>query len=384
MIDGQRLSGFIGDIYEAAADPGQVDRIGSAILRAMDVDSGILFTADPTSGEMQRLVSASANFDGAARRDYRAYYHARNEWFQRAWMKKPPYVRRGEELIDYRDFQRTEFCADWCRRVGIFHMIGGVVPVAPGVVAGSGIHRTERRGAFTESERDTYALIMAHVGRALQLATRLGMPADGGLSLEVLHGLGIGLMLLDERCGLVFANAAAERLLSAMRWFSHAARRVTPVHPAERPRFEAEVAAACRTSGGSGLSPGTILAVEDPIDGSLAVTIAPFRAAGIGLGGERAVAAVVFAPPGEAAALAPFEIAELYGLSSAEGRLVARLCDGDSLVESAAALGISVNTAKTQLQSIFLKTGHNRQAQLVAAIRSNPLVRLARPRRPRR
>ncbi|WP_293339607.1 alpha/beta fold hydrolase [Parvibaculum sp.] len=54
-----------------------------------------------------------------------------------------------------------------------------------------------------------------------------------------------------------------------------------------------------------------------------------------------------------------------FGLTPAEARLAARLRFGLSLKEAAEELGISVNTARNQLKSVFDKLGVNRQADLV-------------------
>lgn len=61
-------------------------------------------------------------------------------------------------------------------------------------------------------------------------------------------------------------------------------------------------------------------------------------------------------------------IARLFGLTAAEAQLASKLARGACLKEAAAALGISQNTAKTQLQGIFMKTGLNRQTELMRAL----------------
>lgn len=58
----------------------------------------------------------------------------------------------------------------------------------------------------------------------------------------------------------------------------------------------------------------------------------------------------------------------LFGLSVAEALLASELAKGASLEEAASVLGISRNTARTQLQSIFLKTGTNRQSDLIRVL----------------
>jgi pimeloyl-ACP methyl ester carboxylesterase/DNA-binding CsgD family transcriptional regulator len=56
------------------------------------------------------------------------------------------------------------------------------------------------------------------------------------------------------------------------------------------------------------------------------------------------------------------------GLTAAEGRLTAKLKQGLALNDAAAELGISAHTARTQLKSIFAKTGVRRQSELVGML----------------
>lgn len=58
-------------------------------------------------------------------------------------------------------------------------------------------------------------------------------------------------------------------------------------------------------------------------------------------------------------------LTSVFGLTPAEVRVAIRVCDGMSLPEMAYQLEISVNTAKTQLRSIFNRTGCSRQTELV-------------------
>ncbi|MNW20108.1 hypothetical protein D3C71_2203510 [compost metagenome] len=55
---------------------------------------------------------------------------------------------------------------------------------------------------------------------------------------------------------------------------------------------------------------------------------------------------------------------ELYGLTPAETRLATRLACGEGLPEASRQMRIRHETARTQLKSIFLKTGCGSQARL--------------------
>jgi DNA-binding CsgD family transcriptional regulator len=59
------------------------------------------------------------------------------------------------------------------------------------------------------------------------------------------------------------------------------------------------------------------------------------------------------------------DMAQLFDLTPAERRVLERLIVGDDLLEAAASLRVSIHTARTQLKSIFRKTGRRSQGQLL-------------------
>lgn len=69
-------------------------------------------------------------------------------------------------------------------------------------------------------------------------------------------------------------------------------------------------------------------------------------------------------------------LAELYGLTLAESRVLEHIGQGETPQEAAERLGISLTTVKTHLQRIFAKTETTRQADLVRLVtRATPPVR---------
>ena len=58
-------------------------------------------------------------------------------------------------------------------------------------------------------------------------------------------------------------------------------------------------------------------------------------------------------------------IARLYGLTPAECRFTAALLSGQSLTEYGERAGLTRNTLKTELRSLFAKTGTARQSELI-------------------
>jgi DNA-binding CsgD family transcriptional regulator len=67
------------------------------------------------------------------------------------------------------------------------------------------------------------------------------------------------------------------------------------------------------------------------------------------------------------------QLQALFRLTSAEAKLAARIADGSALEVAASELGIAKETSRSQLKSVFRKTGTHRQAELVALLM--PLIR---------
>jgi DNA-binding CsgD family transcriptional regulator len=75
-------------------------------------------------------------------------------------------------------------------------------------------------------------------------------------------------------------------------------------------------------------------------------------------------ALVTIYEPGRLAAPDPFLLSATFDLTPAEARLVSRMCAGLTIQQAAKELGVTINTVKGHLKSIFSKTGTNRQADL--------------------
>ena len=69
-------------------------------------------------------------------------------------------------------------------------------------------------------------------------------------------------------------------------------------------------------------------------------------------------------------------VMRLFGLSPAEARLLPLLLQGSAPAEMAEELGVKVSTVRSQLSSIFAKTGATRQQDLIRLLGCVPPIRL--------
>lgn len=96
--------------------------------------------------------------------------------------------------------------------------------------------------------------------------------------------------------------------------------------------------------------------------GEVALAI-PVASGGLAANAPAGVTIVTRRPSGKAGTPAIFE--RMWSLTPSEARLVLALVAGHSLTESAARLGISVDTARHYSKRIYAKTGASGQADLV-------------------
>ena len=121
---------------------------------------------------------------------------------------------------------------------------------------------------------------------------------------------------------------------------------------------------AMRTAEGDGFASGGALSISRRQRPPLHVLISPVR--GVDAEARHPIRALLFiSDPTARIRPAGQTLADLFGLTPAECRLALLLADGRAPTEITDILGVSRNTLKSQLASIYQKTGTSRQAQLV-------------------
>jgi DNA-binding CsgD family transcriptional regulator len=72
--------------------------------------------------------------------------------------------------------------------------------------------------------------------------------------------------------------------------------------------------------------------------------------------------------------LSPKRLVTLYRITPAEARLAARLAALRTVEEASDDLGIAVSTARSQLKSVFAKTGTQSQSELLMMLATGALA----------
>ena len=170
----------------------------------------------------------------------------------------------------------------------------------------------------------------------------------------------LGVILLDQRLRVSYANLSAAEMLGVAPGFASGATLAAET-PDERTR-------ACdRLLRSERCGERDALVYMHPEDGRpLQVLATPFGwKSGDAIGGTRFSRALFIGDPKRRAGEPIRVLHTLYGMTRSETRLAMLLLGGCSVDEASKLLDISVGTARGVLKKVFDKTGTNRQASLV-------------------
>lgn len=386
MGGSRTLLRVIDQIYEAATDPSGLDGLALMLARVFDTESGCLTfneMPEPEATAAPAILSVSSktsNMDDCACRAYGEYFHARDVWVRAGLRKAMPAIMLGQQLVDERTLLQAEWY-DFCKMVDVFHLLAAKFPITKDIVGHLGVHRSRKRLPFERADMRKMELLLPHLQRALQVHMRLNLAEQAhGLELNVLSGLGVGLIIATRNCEVHFANRIAEQVLQRCEGIIVSNRKLQAQDPLQTRTLEHLIFDAAQTSAGKGIGTGGLLVLNRSPGRSFSVLVSPLCAQGTGFGPAMPAALLIFSDPdnAEAASQPPEKVlSNAYGLTLAEACLAAAIAGGENLSSYAGRKGISPNTAKTQLRQVFAKTGCSRQADLVRMLYADLAVRLA-------
>lgn len=366
-IDKRELSELIGVVYDSALSP----TLWPAFLEGLSAQTGasaaLLLMHD--LARTQHTISAAWGFESAALRLYQERYGQLDVWAEKGHRKPTGHVCASESLVTVPELIGTQFYNDFIRPINIKHAMFGVVANEAGSLASMSVFRDPAAGPFAESQLHTLKLLVPHIQRAFGMHLRFaGVIGRAKGAEDAVNLLQCGVIFVDGNGAIILMNESANHFLISRDGLRVRAGKLYVKQPDELNRLEALIESATRTARGAGTGAGGTTWVSRKGKAGLRLTVAPLRS-GILVGQPAAV--VFISSPGERVDMPADFLRRHFKLTDAECRLTLQLIEGQSLTAVAASLQISLNTAKTQLKSIFSKTGARRQSDLVRLILSS-------------
>jgi DNA-binding CsgD family transcriptional regulator len=354
------VASLIGDVYDAALDPSSWGRALAAIAELLGAPSAFLEVRRP-NGRQTELIATSGLGVGSV--DAHNIYSAAKE----IWSAEGEALPRCKPLVLSHHLQAAQVTD---AGHGPLHIIGAWLETAPEELALVSFHRHPGSAGFTAKNCSTLDAVLPHLSRALVIRSRLlGFAGRGAVEACALDTLSFGVVITQPDGRVVYANSTAERLAAEADGFS------------------------------LGSDDKSLAASSAPITAKLRRLIATAARAGarpssraISLprpsGRQALIVVVMTLPPGRTGATAsdePFAILvvhnpelesgpirvvlqDAFGLTPAEARIADGLASCASIEGLSEFYGISIETVRSHLKSIFLKTERRRQSEVMALL----------------
>jgi DNA-binding CsgD family transcriptional regulator len=224
-------------------------------------------------------------------------------------------------------------------------------------------------GYLTDREVRLIELLAPHLRRAVAISDVIDLKTIEATSLGgALDSIAAGAILVGEDGTILHANEAAQRLLDKGAPLEAIGGRLHAADPAINARLMQAIADATSDGSEAGASGLGVALTHDPAPACVAhvlpVTRGEVRARLV----PSAVAAIFVSSADDEPQINLEPIAEAYGLTPAETRLLGRIAIGESLAQASVALNVTQNTLKTHLARIMAKTGTRRQPALVSLV----------------
>ncbi len=376
----EQLTRIIDDIYTAAVDSSAWPAAVGGLQSYFDCASAGIYTADIRSGtaKIVHVHGITPHYIDS----YVDHYLRESPFARIPEFQVPGKIRTDRSLDEHYNkpgyYRTTSFFNEWLNPQGFTYSMSTNLTGQYGWNVKFYLYRSKAAGPFSSHDECTLSRLAGHLGNAVKAAQRLAQrEARGAQALQVTDLLRFGVVFLDE-VGLVLeANRVAEELFRRRDGIACEDGAVVAAHRAdcgalaELVRRGLAVARAraletpgdihLRRCGGRRPLRVSILPLPHTLDNPFAV--------------RRPAAALLVTDPELEQGLPMEETRHRYRLTAAEARLAHLLARGITLREAADSAGVSYETARSYLKTIFQKTGTTKQSGLVRLLLSErPLV----------
>jgi DNA-binding CsgD family transcriptional regulator len=226
------------------------------------------------------------------------------------------------------------------------------------------LYQSWKGKALGKDAKGTIALMVPHIRRALQLRRSFVDLRAHNKSLELsLDLVPAGIVFLNDKGSVLLMNRSARHLVSGGDLLLRAGRLCASTR-SETTRLEALIGSVIGKPNGKGNVAGGSMLISRNQSRPLTLIVASLSNLSNQIAPRASAIAFIYDP--EKQIQLPFDLLrQAYHLTPAEARLALSMVEGHSLKFAAEMIGVTFNTARSQLKSIFAKTGVRRQGELI-------------------
>lgn len=376
----EELSKILGFLYDAAADPSLWHPFIEQLGRHTEATGAALVIHD--LDHVLCGVSGTWELDPDVTRLYQEHYFASDVWAEKLSGQRSGSVYISESLCPLAELRTTDFYNELLAKAGIEHAMFAIPENSKSCLASLSIYRNRSRREFTRRDLGLLELLAPHLQRAFKLHFVLSEARAHSAGVEAaLEMLPTGIVLLGSKGEIIFMNRSATALVGEQDGLLATRDGLRAERSTESTLLVSAIQQAASTSTRQGTSAGGTLLVSRRTRPPLHILVSPIH--DLILKSSQRIAAVAFInDPLRPQRPAEAVLRTLYGLTPAECRVALLLSDGRAPREIAELIGVADNTVRSQIKSIFSKTGVRRQGELIRLLLNDAGPEFSRPRRP--
>lgn len=365
MAHADETQDLIGDIYDAALDPSLWPDVVGRAGRFVGGQVASIFSKSPIAGGGD--VLCQSGIDPHYCRLYFEKYVKLDPATTGQYFADVGQPIAVSDLMPQDELRETRFYREWAKPQGMVDFISTVIDKSATSAALFGVFRYEADGLTDEAARMRMQLIAPHIRRAVQIGRLIELKsAEAAAFSQTLERMTCGVGLVDALGRLVHANAAGRQLLDAGDpLFTRDGR--LAARDARVDQALQDLIARAGTRDAALGTDGTALLLTAQ-DGTHHVAhLLPLTSHARRQTGRLydASAAIFMRRTRLESVQSPGLIAKAYRLTPTELRVLLGIVEIGGVPEVAGLLGVAETTVKTHLRRVFIKTGAERQADLI-------------------
>jgi DNA-binding CsgD family transcriptional regulator len=274
------------------------------------------------------------------------------------------------EHVGRRALAQMPFFTHYMRAAGSHFLLGMDIVEKSGVRARLRASRGEHRSDFGDGDKAVFLALKPHLVRALEMFVRfVGAEAERDLYGAALDRSHVAVFHVASNGRIIDANSVGREMARSgivVRSVGGVLR-LTGTAAASR-RLDEEITRNSRAAERRGSPPPVVAMRLSGSDHDYALTVRPAPHPSGFIAPVNAEAVVIISRLDHRPSITPDMLVQLFGLTRAEAGLAAKLAEGHDLDSAAHEMGISRNTARHHLRSVFPKTGVTRQSDLICLV----------------
>ncbi|MCP5073510.1 MAG: helix-turn-helix transcriptional regulator [Rhodobacteraceae bacterium] len=355
----ESLVGVYEQLMSAAVGEGSFSTAIASMTEAFDAAGGVVFEMNRKTGAISNWISPTLF---AGEDNYSQHINSINPRMRYSLRHAPGHVIYEKRFIDETSMARNEFY-DWLdREHGMAYFMGSRLYDEGDISVFHSVEFLKKQGHSDREDVEAFRKTAHALGNAWRLAKRSDLSGtSGSLNGWTPNHLPWSIIAVSSVGRVVLMNDAARALIERGDALNTTDGVLGAGSPDQAKQFQMALKNAFAGAGADLLLRGKQSQTQ------LVTQVVPVSA----LRADRptSIAALVYVwDPSAGTPDLGAALQQLWDLTPAEAALTGFLVTGESLAIAADTLGISRNTARNQLQSIFAKTGTNRQAELARLV----------------